>query len=766
MESATKKQKIDVERTPKTFGDLTEQEVLDEIETTPRGITMVDRAWCEKAYARVKSWREIHRIRCEAFEQAERELSNSVDGTVSDAIRRVLEFGRPAGVHSCDYYHVVDMEIDEKDAQLKNAWEGYPQYIQDQVAGYWEEVVRLQTELYHRLWFAGEHESILSVDHVKRLCSDFYDFTKKYPFFAKHRKKVLNELMELHDESIKYRDAKAREEHERTQKEPPSKKWLEADKRDLDELEAKAALALCRDAHATKLELANSETTINGDVLLAYCERLTTLPKGMHIKGNLRIRDCIVLKELPENLRVDGFVSLQDCPQLCKLSEGLTARRLSIRRCPALLVIPKGLSSKYLGMRFANSPFAIAEGAGPFEEVNAYSAEVFPTLPRRLQCVKFDASYAKALRAFPDSSQFEGLETLNLSYVKTVTSIDKIPHSLRTLLLGDCSALEMLPPNLENVRYLDVSACIRLKTIPESLFSKERKTPFSLMAFVSGVVGLPEELSKITELQLPESVQRVPKISFSSESKLGLRLPKSLGHFSWFLLEQDRLSISLYDSPLSETQVDWLLSGDLEKIGIPVRLGVSKERMYFKNAGPRFECLTDAFEFWKVEYTFESSKNDKFTLMRFLDELVTAKECIFTEVLELVRAKVQAMAALLEESESVRGAIVNRLQVPIGKRHDQPVLTLLELAGIAQLARAESLTGPDSPRAMTTAKKSLQALQHAHKDSLVRSNSALHAIYFESYMQNIPVLGQPLGIHEIPKLLKSSELHVAPSTSD
>ena len=766
MESATKKQKIDGERTPKTFGDLTEQEVLDEIETTPRGITMVDRAWCEKAYARVKSWREIHRIRCEAFEQAERELSNSVDGNVSDATRRVLEFGRPAGVHSCDYYHVVDMEIDEKDAQLKNAWEGYPQYIQDQVAGYWEEVVRLQTELYHRLWFAGEHESILCVDHVKRLCRHFYGFTKKYPFFAKHRKKVLNELMELDDESIKYRDAKAREEHERTQKEPPSKRQLEARKRDLDELEAKAALALCRDEHTTKLELANGETTINGDVLLAYCERLTTLPKGMHIKGNLRIRDCIVLKELPENLRVDGFVSLRECPQLCKLSEGLTAWRLSIRRCPALLLIPKGLSSRYLSIQSANSPFAIAEGAGPFEKVSLYSAEVFPTLPRRLHCVNFYASSAKALRTFPDSSQFEGLETLDLSFVKTMTSVGKIPHSLRTLQLRGCMSLKLLPPNLENVRFLDVRVCPSLKTIPDSLYSEERKTSYSLMAFASGVVGLPEEFSKIVELELPESVQRVPKISFSSEEKLRLRLPKSLYQFSWFLLEQDRLSISLYDSPLSETQVDWLLSGDLEKIGIPVRLGVSKERMYFKTGGPRFESLTDACAFWKVEYTFESSKNDKYTLMRFLDELVTAKECIFSEVFELVRAKVQAMTALLEESESVRSAIVHRVQVPIGKRNKQPVLTLLELAGIAQLARAESLTGPDSTRAMTTAKKSLQALQHAHKDSLVRTNSALHAIYFESYLQNIPVLGKTLSLDEIPEFLKSAELHVAPSTSD
>ena len=84
---------------------------------------------------------------------------------------------------------------------------------------------------------------------------------------------------------------------------------------------------------------------IEGNLYLAGCTGLTSLPDNLSVQGNLDLRDCTSLESLPENLSVKGVLDLSGCTSLQSLPDNLSVQGdLYLAGCTRLTTLPDTLS--------------------------------------------------------------------------------------------------------------------------------------------------------------------------------------------------------------------------------------------------------------------------------------------------------------------------------------------------------------------------------------------------------------------------------------
>ena len=70
-----------------------------------------------------------------------------------------------------------------------------------------------------------------------------------------------------------------------------------------------------------------SGLTVKGDINLACCTGLTSLPGNLTVEGPLNLTGCTGLTSLPDNLTVWGGLYLGGCPGLTNIYRGGNDRR-------------------------------------------------------------------------------------------------------------------------------------------------------------------------------------------------------------------------------------------------------------------------------------------------------------------------------------------------------------------------------------------------------------------------------------------------------
>lgn len=741
---------------------------------TQRDVGLVDKAWCESAWTRVKEWHESDQVRIDAWKKGQEALRLGATRTeeqvraqaLTESLARYETGGlasHPANQTFDDHDVKFEAEFAAQGQQLKHAWSGYSDHIQDQVAAYWQEVVGLKSEIYHKYWSIREAESMNCVREVYELRRSFYNKTKAYPLFYRHRAAILAALEELESEASAYQRHKAK--YTALPRKAGETACKSKSKRMIDRWERRSALSYRGDINATRFDIPN---VVKGNLLVAECQKLTTLSSDVHVQGALQIVDCDSLIELPANLTVDEFLLVMGCPELTKLSVGLSiGQRLHVRQCPKLqnIALPAKCPANVI-LDGLKAEVKLPEGFGPVDTLQFIDAEVFPPLPQRLCCVQFISRGADGLKSFPDSSGFEKLIELDLGHSVNMVSMERIPDTLQLLKLTGCSSLECLPQNLEYLLQLDVSSCKKLETIPDSFFRSTPKAPLTLRATGAGVRSLPMKLTNIAQLEMPDGAVELPSdISFTPTQGCNevylmyLRLGKQNAHFSYALLEKKDLTIGLSRCGLSEVQADWLVTAEFAQAGYAAKLEVDDDAI-FQNHEIAFDSFDDACAFWSCSMPVSES-GAKMTLLRFLTDLVDAKECAFTEVRAVVKQKLRSLSTLLNESDAIRSALLKRLCVRWGERVEDPLLVLLELEGIATVTRAELTAREDGSTALDSAQRGLKALRLLHKESLSRTNSGLHALCFEAALEKelaLPVLGDPPLPETVPTFLQPNDL--------
>ncbi|KAK6772895.1 hypothetical protein RDI58_028133 [Solanum bulbocastanum] len=127
---------------------------------------------------------------------------------------------------------------------------------------------------------------------------------------------------------------------------------------------------------------------------------------------------------------------------------------------------------------------------------------------------------------------------LSILYVKSpwIRSLHPSFSSLRNLQLTECEVLESIPDAIQNLRYLSISGCNKLATLPNSLFESQQ-LEYLLICQCSGLVKLPISLGvqkKMCWLEIDgcENLKKLPSsIQMKSLKKLKIANSPKLDTF-------------------------------------------------------------------------------------------------------------------------------------------------------------------------------------------------------------------------------------------
>ena len=177
-------------------------------------------------------------------------------------------------------------------------------------------------------------------------------------------------------------------------------------------------------------------------------------------------RELILKGAAPENLSVQGHLKLSNQNELTTLPENLNVTRLTLDGCSSLQELPRGLHCYELSL--ANTSIrALPDDLNVEYRLDLSNCGLLEELPAGLKVSSLVLRGCVSLQALP-----EGLEVCFLN-LTGCTGLTRFPThgSIQSgwLIARGCSQLQELPSWLTRLSYLDISGCVNVSTLPESL---------------------------------------------------------------------------------------------------------------------------------------------------------------------------------------------------------------------------------------------------------------------------------------------------------
>ncbi|XP_065873596.1 disease resistance protein RPV1-like isoform X2 [Euphorbia lathyris] len=250
------------------------------------------------------------------------------------------------------------------------------------------------------------------------------------------------------------------------------------------------------------------------------------------------LMDCQSLVEIPHSIQclhnlTDLFMhwctNLRSIPNMATL---ISLRRLNLSYCPNLKVLPE-IPKDIEWIELENSGFEGWSSVPFWENVTALNMK---------NC--------KNLASLPSLVHLKSLGILNLAGCSNLTMLPEIPNCIKRLELQKSGIVEWPPGigNLENLRFLDVSFCKKMRSFPSLTHSKSLHT-----IYLQGCINLkifPEIQSSIKILELKNSGLEDLRCCFS-------KFPDFTGNLEKLILDERAIrelpsSIKCFSSSLHE----------------------------------------------------------------------------------------------------------------------------------------------------------------------------------------------------------------------